>query len=42
MSAPSGNRGFVSLDSQCFPRFVSGNIETLGKTKLAISLGSRH
>ena len=43
MSAPEGNSEF------CFPStlnvsldFVSGNIESLGKTKLTISLGSRH
>ena len=42
ISAPSGNSEF------CFPStlnvsldFVSGNIESLGKTKLTISLGSR-
>ena len=34
MSAPSGNSGF------CFPLTV--NVETLGKTKLAISLWSGH
>ena len=43
MCTPSGNSEF------CFPSninvsldFISGNIETLGKTKLTISLGNTH
>ena len=43
MCAPSGNSEFCfSLSVNVSLDFVSGNIETLTKTKLIISLGSTH
>ena len=43
MCAPSGNSEFCFLESLNVSRDeVEGNIDTLGKTKLTISLGSKH
>ena len=43
MCAPSGNSEFCFPESLNVSRDeVEGNIDTLGKTKLTISLGSKH
>ena len=43
MSGPSGNQLVLfSLESWCFRDKVEGNIRTLGKTKLTVSLGIWH